>query len=266
MNNTREQLEMLLSQMGDGRLTEAERRTVESALRDDPQLAALASRYERLEEFLDAMRRDVVRLDESSMRDVVRAALTDELAYRMIHAVEAPAGIAASRDAAAHDRDVLASGRRFAALDALLIDHAANRADVDFAGLGARISRAVRRERTRQLATGGQAAWTRLAGGFASIAAALLVAVVWWSNGAGSGVNSGGADPIVAPVATPTPVFSVAFEAPRSGGKIVVEFDRSERPESIDMRLARRDEQSVVSGHSARSHSSSVAVSLLALY
>lgn len=209
MLDDREQLERLLSEQLDGTLDADERLVVERAREQDASAAASAERYRRLQELLAQWR-----------------PLTDDVDW------PAMARFTSERVAEAADE------AEYQRVDRLVEQWADSLPEVDWDRFKVRVASAVRQEAVSLgravLADAASAEhqgrslrWTKRAKWMATVgvplaAAAVIVVAVWWP-GAVDRVTPGHGG-------QSQPLVFVALEAPRSVGKVLIDFDRSAGP------------------------------------
>lgn len=243
MNGEREQIERLLSQMGDGGLTDAERAAVADALAADASLAADARGYERLAALLAGVRADRVDVRERSLADSIRQAVRQELEFQISQGLD---GDVSAGDSVQLDRLVRASSELSATRDAmqrvnaLLEARAADVPDVNMAALASRIRKQVAREAVGEGIAGRRLRWAAYAAPLA-LAAAVALAVFLSRSPSGSAVPGPSAAPMVA--------VNVDIPQGAPGGKVEVSFDPNEPVEFAKAReQMKRPETGVVEG------------------
>ncbi len=208
MLDDREQLERLLSEQLDGTLDADERLVVERAREQDASAAASAERYRRLQELLAQWR-----------------PLTDDVDW------PAMARFTSERVAEAADE------AEYQRVDRLVEQWADSLPEVDWDRFKVRVASAVRQEAVSlgrnvlpdAVSTehhGRRLRWTKRAKWMATVgvplaAAAAIVIAVWWP---------GAVDPLTPGDGGQSPLVFVALEAPRSVGKVLIDFDRSAGP------------------------------------
>jgi hypothetical protein len=194
MSSPSEQLERLLSERIDGTLTPEEFDRLERALNQEPQAAALARQYERLQVLLLRWR--------SSDRSIDWNALAARIGGRVSQAVE---------------------GQQLQSVDQALRQWRGRLPEVDWSALQGRVSLAVRREAAKA-AVGRRpsghgwrkaARWLATVGG--PLAAAAVIAIVVWRPGAPEQIKP---QPLAAAAS-----IVVALEMPRAGGQVAISFD-----------------------------------------
>jgi len=205
MTQRSEQLERLLSERLDGDLTADQLTELQGALSENPEAAATARQYERLNDLLAGWR-----------------ALPGDIDWQE-YARRLAGGVA---------KDVIEPSQSAAQetqgdpVDGLIQEWAKPLPDVDWDGLRSRISAAVREETavTTARAAGSRKRWRRTAAWAVTIgtplAAAALIAIVAWLPRTDLPITSGGGGSVQS-------VVVVSFEMPDSTGRIAVTFDEA---------------------------------------
>jgi len=271
MIGDRDHLEFLLSQLGDGVLTLAERQQIDQALRDDAGLAALRRGYEQLDRLLTRFARTELPIASGALLQRIKAALAEQIEFQISQSLD--------RSLAPAEADVLArtlaagpewSQRKnsYERLDRLVDGFASAAPRMDMQRLSDRIKGAVRAEALRERA-GRTTRWHTYAGRMA-IAAALLLTIATWRNASQSSRPGIGGRYAVAPrrpLLPRKPEISVELAVPGGEGVVAVAFDTLSKPK--DTAFADSGPQhSIVSGRSDRvvRTSSRIDRSVLALW
>jgi len=218
-----EQLEALLSRQADGDLTAEELATLRRVVADDPEAAAAAKQYERLQGLLAGWRCLPADVNWQSFAEDVSGRITEDAEQ------QASAQLDRAIDPAAlpHDAAAPPAGPRmnpaaqgFQATEELLQDWARPLPEVDWAAFSSRVSAAVRREAASDRAIGDARHWRRVARWLAPLAAAACIALVVWANRDAVPTGSRSTEQAA-------PRVLVALAVPRSAGSVSITFDES---------------------------------------
>lgn len=262
MTHDRNQLEYLLSQLGDGVLSADERRALEAVLQQDAAAAQLRRPYEGLERLLAHFAQLKPVANDAAAAARIKAALREQLEFQITQSLDraldpADAGqlartLAATPELAQHQAD-------YQGLDSLIDRFAATAPRMDVQALSVRIKGAVRSESIKaRVAHRPARRWTDYAGPLA-VAAALLLTVATWrtptpsSPGAQVALNppSRIADK---PALQPQVVVDLAIPRSDEGG-VMLAFDTTVPAAGEKRAFAQTDDSpahSFVSGRSDR--------------